>query len=491
MRIKEVVQHKPHLFLDMDGVQADFFTAWARLFGKEQYKDIGDRAQREVSIADINSRGPEFVESFFTNLPVLPGAQTLIKFLRDNKIDYTILSAPLRGNEEASIRGKLAWLDRHHPGSSATAIFTGEKQRYATTNGRPNVLVDDFKKYVNAWTADGGIAVLYRWNNVGSAIDQLRDIYGIDSEPTNAIQAIREAIIGTLYPKDIAATYKTGDMLIKISRHLIDRAEERDIDNYALDRTLRRLFRIKSKMRQQESGQKFWVYNPHDDISVGIMPLDSGAFLATTVIQGAPHAQGSRPIVRLYEESREENFAYGRKFVEPNFEFEWEEAERYPEFAKLGKDAWIELARKGRAVAINSARGISNTDAAEPDSFKSLDPAKQKRALAQLETGTVEMPIVAVYSDGRKELVGGNTRLTALMAQDGQATVWVFRVPDNILENFADGKVKGKSRPGRVKRAGASCNGSVTSLRQRAKNASGEKAKMYHWCANMKSGRKK
>jgi len=62
--------------------------------------------------------------------------------------------------------------------------------------------------------------------------------------------------------------------------------------------------------------------------------------------------------------------------------------------------------------------------------------------------------------------------------------------PTYNTENFADGKVKGKSRPGRVKRAGASCNGSVTALRKRAKNASGEKAKMYHWCANMKSGRK-
>ena len=60
-----------------------------------------------------------------------------------------------------------------------------------------------------------------------------------------------------------------------------------------------------------------------------------------------------------------------------------------------------------------------------------------------------------------------------------------------MAENFADGKVKGKSRPGRVKRSGASCNGSVTDLRKRAKNASGEKAKMYHWCANMKSGRNK
>ena len=65
------------------------------------------------------------------------------------------------------------------------------------------------------------------------------------------------------------------------------------------------------------------------------------------------------------------------------------------------------------------------------------------------------------------------------------------KIEDPVEENFADGKKKGKSRPGRVKKSGASCNGSVTALRKRAKNASGEKAKMYHWCANMKSGRKK
>lgn len=58
-------------------------------------------------------------------------------------------------------------------------------------------------------------------------------------------------------------------------------------------------------------------------------------------------------------------------------------------------------------------------------------------------------------------------------------------------ENFADGKVKGKSRPGRVKRAGASCKGSVTDLRAKAKKYGGEKGKMYHWCANMKAGKKK
>lgn len=60
-----------------------------------------------------------------------------------------------------------------------------------------------------------------------------------------------------------------------------------------------------------------------------------------------------------------------------------------------------------------------------------------------------------------------------------------------IDENYADGKKKGKSRPGRVKRAGASCKGSVTELRKKAKKYGGEKGKMYHWCANMKGGKKK
>lgn len=60
-----------------------------------------------------------------------------------------------------------------------------------------------------------------------------------------------------------------------------------------------------------------------------------------------------------------------------------------------------------------------------------------------------------------------------------------------VQENFKDGKKKGKSKPGRVKKSGASCKGSVTSLRSKAKKYGGEKGKMYHWCANMKGGKKK
>lgn len=66
----------------------------------------------------------------------------------------------------------------------------------------------------------------------------------------------------------------------------------------------------------------------------------------------------------------------------------------------------------------------------------------------------------------------------------------VIPVGEPVEENFADGKVKGKSRPGRVKRAGASCAGSVTDLRAKARKYDGEKGKMYHWCANMKGGKK-
>jgi len=64
------------------------------------------------------------------------------------------------------------------------------------------------------------------------------------------------------------------------------------------------------------------------------------------------------------------------------------------------------------------------------------------------------------------------------------------KLQEGMAENFADGKVKGRSRPGRVKAAGASCKGSVTDLRARAKKYSGERGKMYHWCANMKAGKK-
>ena len=179
-------------------------------------------------------------------------------------------------------------------------------------------------------------------------------------------------------------------------------------------------------------------------------------------------------------------------YTKPNLENEWEEAARYPEFVRIGKEDWIKLAQAGKAVTITSAKDINNTDAADPDSFKLLHKDKQARALSQIKQGSVEMPIVAVYSDGRKELIGGNTRLTATLAKYGKSTLWAFKVPDEVArlaENFADGKKPG--RKGLAKRSGVNTKASVSSLRKTAKNSSGEKARMAHWLANMKAGRAK
>jgi hypothetical protein len=60
---------------------------------------------------------------------------------------------------------------------------------------------------------------------------------------------------------------------------------------------------------------------------------------------------------------------------------------------------------------------------------------------------------------------------------------------DEVQENFADGKKPG--RKGLAKRSGVDCKQSVTALRKVAKNSSGERQRMAHWCANMKSGRNK
>ena len=59
------------------------------------------------------------------------------------------------------------------------------------------------------------------------------------------------------------------------------------------------------------------------------------------------------------------------------------------------------------------------------------------------------------------------------------------------MKTFKEFFEEATSSPGRVKRAGASCKGSATELRKRAKKYGGEKGKMYHWCANMKGGKKK
>jgi hypothetical protein len=89
-------------------------------------------------------------------------------------------------------------------------------------------------------------------------------------------------------------------------------------------------------------------------------------------------------------------------------------------------------------------------------------------------------------------------RIIKFMQQNGLATVedlinyladkWK-NIKEDLEENFADGKKPG--RKGLSKRVGVDCKQPVGKLRSIAKNSSGERQRMAHWCANMKSGKSK
>ena len=174
MKISELNPEMPHLYLDMDGVQADFFGAWADLHGVPHYKHIPDP---EAAIVELAQAGYKKVYEFFRNLEPLPGGIQIIHWLHRNKIPFTVLSAPLRIEGPASVQAKKDWLDEHNPGTSAHAIFTPKKFKYAMSNGQPNVLVDDFGKYLTSWSDAGGVAVKHEDENTPATIKALTDIY--------------------------------------------------------------------------------------------------------------------------------------------------------------------------------------------------------------------------------------------------------------------------------------------------------------------------
>jgi hypothetical protein len=89
-------------------------------------------------------------------------------------------------------------------------------------------------------------------------------------------------------------------------------------------------------------------------------------------------------------------------------------------------------------------------------------------------------------------------RIIKFMQQNSLATVEDFinyladkwkNIKEDLEENFADGKKPG--RKGLAKRVGVDCKQPVGKLRSIAKNSSGERQRMAHWCANMKSGKSK
>lgn len=166
----------PHLYLDMDGVQADFFGAWSKRSGVDHWKAIKDK---EKEINDLAHSDAKQVYDFFRDLEPLKSGALVVSWLKQNNIPFTVLSAPLRGPySQASIKAKKDWLDAHNPGTSGNAIFTAAKQKYAQKGGEPQVLVDDFGKYLNAWSDAGGIAVKHEdeYEDANSGVETIKKL---------------------------------------------------------------------------------------------------------------------------------------------------------------------------------------------------------------------------------------------------------------------------------------------------------------------------
>ena len=177
---EDIGTDKPHLYLDMDGVQADFFGAWAKRNNVNHWKAIQNKEDEINQLAHSSSKE---VYDFFRDLKPLKGGMQIIAWLKKHNIPFTVLSAPLRGPyAEASKQAKRDWLDEYNPGTSGTAIFTSAKFKYAMKDGVPQVLVDDFGPYLQKWRDAGGIAVKHEDefevpNSAEDTIKQLEKIY--------------------------------------------------------------------------------------------------------------------------------------------------------------------------------------------------------------------------------------------------------------------------------------------------------------------------
>jgi|TARA_R110002153_G_scaffold74866_3_gene194211 5'(3')-deoxyribonucleotidase len=159
------------LYVDMDGVLADFFGEWAKLMGVNNWKDI----------KDVDSALNKIKEqpNFWVNLPLTSNALQLLSAIKAYKGRYNILSAPLPGDANSKPQ-KMAWIKKNLSSFPPQKIILDHnKAKYAKQpDGTPNGLIDDYGKNIASWTAAGGIAIKHEDSNVQHTIDKLDDYIG-------------------------------------------------------------------------------------------------------------------------------------------------------------------------------------------------------------------------------------------------------------------------------------------------------------------------
>ena len=204
------VQPESQIFCDMDGVLVNFEQAvvklvndlldGGRIAGVEVSKgyekrlrkvretlgsdwrakdrpDLDIKVVRDFMMGAIGANpGPLFAEM----KPWLDALEKLWPFLASTGRTLNILTAPIASRNDtvmSSAEGKELWVHRWlnpiKPPNDVIIAPATEKVRHATTNGIPNILIDDKLTTVDSWNAAGGIGI---WHMPGGSVDTVEQL---------------------------------------------------------------------------------------------------------------------------------------------------------------------------------------------------------------------------------------------------------------------------------------------------------------------------
>jgi 5'(3')-deoxyribonucleotidase len=178
MRLFELKHNYPStplVYVDMDGVLADFFGAVAKIHGVSDWREIRRKHETDVRAAKL--------PGFFEKLDTLPHALELIQGLMRIAGSYNILSSPLQSDVEKSVKEKSHWIANNLKAySPQEELFSHTKYRYAKqADGTPNILIDDYPTNIELWEAHGGIGILYKDSDFSEVLDKVRA--ALEGEP--------------------------------------------------------------------------------------------------------------------------------------------------------------------------------------------------------------------------------------------------------------------------------------------------------------------
>ena len=160
---EDMPDSKPTVYLDMDGVLADFFGGIEKMYGVENWKQLTNDKTKDLKKEVINRiTGSDF----FATLPKFPTADELIALVKKfTGGTFSINTSPLRGDHENSGKYKKVWITNNIE-TPAEVVVTGRKETYAKdkASGTPNILIDDRPVNIQKWPAAGGHGILYQAN---------------------------------------------------------------------------------------------------------------------------------------------------------------------------------------------------------------------------------------------------------------------------------------------------------------------------------------